>query len=531
MPFDNVGVMICCAGNSAMNVKSLKKFIDNISKMNYNILEICIDDMYKIESEPYFGYLRGGYTRDEIKEIDEYAKSRNVELIPVIQTLAHLTNLVKIPHFSDIVDIDDILLVDEPKTYELIDKMFESIANSFSTRNINIGFDEAHHIGLGKYLDKNGYVNRYDLLLRHLKRVVSIAEKYGFKVHMWSDMFFRIANNGEYYCENPLIPNEVIDLVPSTVELCYWDYYHNDEAYYDKMFSVHERFKNEKWFVGGAWTWNGFAPHNKYSILNSFPAIRQAKKHNVKNVMISLWDDDGHDCSYFSVLPALFAIRQCIDGIEDMDLIRSNFKKMFNLDFDDFMLLDLPCKNSFNDKFQYADNSTKSLLYNDCFLGKKDYSLKQVYPIDYKGYSRILREKEKSMGEYSYLFNNLSALCDLLSYKYDLGLRTREVYKKKDKEKLKTLIEDYKITNEKLQTFRDTLRNVWMNDNKPYGWSVQELRLGGLKAHISDCVERLNEYLSGQVDSIPELEEELLPYSPWESQFNSFCGFVTVGKL
>ena len=60
-----------------------------------------------------------------------------------------MTNLVKIPEYVDIVDIDDILLVDEPRTYELIDKMFASIADSFSTRKVNIGFDEAHKVGLG----------------------------------------------------------------------------------------------------------------------------------------------------------------------------------------------------------------------------------------------------------------------------------------------------------------------------------------------------------------------------------------------
>lgn len=35
--------------------------------------------------------------------------------------------------------------------------------------------------------------------VRHLSRVSQIAEKYGFKPMMWSDMFFCIAGKGEYY--------------------------------------------------------------------------------------------------------------------------------------------------------------------------------------------------------------------------------------------------------------------------------------------------------------------------------------------
>ena len=44
--------------------------------------------------------LCGGYTKAEMHEMDEYAKSKGVELVPVIQTLVHLTNLVKIPHYQ-----------------------------------------------------------------------------------------------------------------------------------------------------------------------------------------------------------------------------------------------------------------------------------------------------------------------------------------------------------------------------------------------------------------------------------------------
>ena len=74
------------------------------------------------------------------------------------------------PHGMCSVDIGNIMLIDEPATYELIEKMFQTLQKCFRTRLVNIGFDEAHMVGLGKYLDKHGYVNRYELLLRHLQR-------------------------------------------------------------------------------------------------------------------------------------------------------------------------------------------------------------------------------------------------------------------------------------------------------------------------------------------------------------------------
>ncbi len=533
MAYKNFGALICCASNGVMKVERVKQLIDYLAKMGYNLLELCIDDMYKIESEPYFGYLRGGYTKDELQQIDAYAKQKGIELVPVAQTLAHLTNLVKIPHYADIVDVDDILLIDEPKTYDLIDKMFQTLAQCFTSRKVNIGFDEAFKVGLGKYLDKHGYQDRILLLKRHLGRVLDIAQKYGFQVHMWSDMFFRLVNQGNY-CYNekdPSLADNVKEAVPQGVELCYWDYYTADEAVYDRMLTAHEQFDRELWFAGGAWSWNGFAPQNGFSLQSLKASMKQARAHGIQNILITMWGDDGHDCSYFSVLPALYAAKQYADGITDEAQIKKGFEALFGVAFDDFMLLDLPTKNSKNPNADKPDNSSKSLLYNDCFLGLKDYALADVGHIPYGDYARQLRETGARMGEFAYLFENLEALCLALEIKAELGLRTRAAYQSKDRQALQSLIADYYEAEKRVAGFRDTLRRVWMTDNKPYGWDIQEMRLGALRARLCDGAQRLQEYLSGVCDSIPELEETLLPYAPWETQFNSYRGFVSVNQL
>jgi len=51
-----------------------------------------------------FGIYRGRYSREEIREIDEYAQIFGIELIPCIQTLAHLHNALKWPAAEKIVD-------------------------------------------------------------------------------------------------------------------------------------------------------------------------------------------------------------------------------------------------------------------------------------------------------------------------------------------------------------------------------------------------------------------------------------------
>ena len=198
--FERLGVMIDCSRNAVPNKEGLKRFLDAVSQMGYNTVMLYTEDTYEVENEPYFGYRRGRYSFEELREIDAYAVSLGIEMIPFIQTLAHLNQLTRWRAYRHkIFDIDDILLIDEPRTYELLENIFSSLSKTFSSRRVHLGMDEAHRVGLGKYLDLHGYTDRYALLMKHLNRVCEIAKKYGFELMIWSDMFFRPWNNGRYF--------------------------------------------------------------------------------------------------------------------------------------------------------------------------------------------------------------------------------------------------------------------------------------------------------------------------------------------
>ena len=372
MKYRHFGVMIDCSRNAVMKVAEVKRFIDILAKMGYNTLELYTEDTYEIEGEPYFGYMRGRYTGAEIQEIDAYAKERGVELIPCVQTLAHFTNLTKLVHYKDIVDVNDILLIDEEKTYELIDKIFSTLAKNFTSRLVNIGMDEAHMVGLGKYLDKHGYQNRFEILLRHLKRVTELAGKYGFTPHMWSDMFFRLINNGGYYGGDLHIPQDVVSAMPTNIELAFWDYYHTEKANYDEMFRSHIETGKNVWFAGGVWSWAGFAPLNGFTLKTMKPAMQSVREHNIDNVLITMWGDNGKECSFYALLPSLYAIRRYADGVEDENIIKREFFELFGLKFDDFVLLDIPNITPKTPEWKHIHIPSKNLLYSDCFMNSND---------------------------------------------------------------------------------------------------------------------------------------------------------------
>lgn len=527
------GVMLDCSRNAVMKPQEVKRFIDILEKMGFNSLELYTEDTYKIPDEPYFGYMRGGYTNEEIRDIDEYAKKHGVELIPCIQTLAHMNCLVKLPYYNNIVDCNNIMLVGEEKTYELIEKMFKTLASTFTSRHVNIGMDEAHMLGLGKYLTKNGYRNRVDIFNEHLNRVCEIAKKYGFKPHMWSDMYFRLKCNGLYDCENVKFDEHVIDSIPEDVSLTFWSYEKQSLEEYDKMFKAHEELNREIWFAGGVWGWNGFAPANNYSIKAMKTAMQSVIKHNVKNVLITFWGDNGKECSFYSLLPALYATKQYSQGNYDMESIKQGFKDTFNVDFDDFTLLDMPNAISRESKdIPYRDYDNyygpcKTLLYSDCFLGRMDKALESAPEFNYTYVCVQLEKASKKAGEFSYIFDALASLSAALAVKKDLGLRSRKLYKEKDILGLYSLANDYQECISRVESFYQKFKYLWMKENKPFGFEVHEIRIGGLLLRLKSCKQRILDFCSNKISVIDELEETLLPYGNNSLNWNKYIDLVS----
>ena len=70
---------------------------------------------------------------EELKEIDRYAASVGIELIPCIQTLAHLNSIFRWGEYKKIQDIDDILLMEDERTETLIENMFATLSEAISS--------------------------------------------------------------------------------------------------------------------------------------------------------------------------------------------------------------------------------------------------------------------------------------------------------------------------------------------------------------------------------------------------------------
>ena len=526
---DRLGVMIDCSRNAVMSIDGYKKLFPLLKNMGYDTVLVYMEDTYLVDNEPYFGYMRGGYSKEELKQIDTLGKKNNLEVIPCIQTLAHLDTLDKWGVYPK--DTKGILLVDDDKTYILIDNMLKTLSECFSSKYIHLGMDEAHMLGRGKYLDLHGYKSVGEIMRLHLKKVLKICQKYDYKSMIWSDMFFRGWNNGEYYCGEKELPQEYISAYPKDVIPVYWNYYSKDKQEYVNMLENHKKLSNEVWFAGGAWTWGGFMPHNKFSLQTMLPALDACKEKGVKNIFFTMWGDNGGECSRFSVLPTLFYLAEYLRGT-DKNSIEEKFFKQFNISFNDFLLLDLPNEITGKEAIcEHPKNPSKYMLYSDLFLGHLDWTVKTSC-------EQVLFNLEKRLdlvkrGGFGYLFATAKSLCSVLKYKYALGVKIRKAYQEKNSKKLKALSKDFNKLIKEVKGFSLRFENQWLKENKPYGLEVHQLRLGGLVARIEYCKKQVGLYLSGKITRIEELEGNILSFGEKElsGYFNDYLSIVSSNPI
>lgn len=515
--FDHAGAMFDVSRNAVLKVSSVKSITESMAAMGLDTLMLYTEDTYTLEGEPYFGYMRGRYTAGELRKIDGYADAFGIEVVPCIQTLAHLEQFLKWDAAEHLKDTDSVMLVGYEKTYALVDKMLKTISGIFRSKRIHIGMDEAFGLGTGRYLEINGFRTKQELMKEHLKRVLAIVRGYGLEPYIWSDMFFSsLSKTGDYYDTDTEAPETVPDVESGAVKPVYWDYYHGDEDFYADFIRKHKKLGRTPVFAGGVWTWTGMCTNYGRTLVNSEAALKACIKEGVKEAYVTAWNDDGAENSHFTTLLGLQLYAEFnYAGRADTDRLKKRVRFCTGVEYDAFMDLrfldELP---GIPENNPGSSNPSKYLLWQDLLLGLFD---KHIEGVEASGHYARLEEKmgqyRRDSGEEGFIFEVPEKLCSVLKLKAGMGLRITGLYKLGDVEGLKRVaLKELPLLSEKIARLKAAHRKQWMDTCKPFGWEVLDVRYGGLLSRIDTAVVRILDFVEGRTGGIEELEEERLRF-------------------
>ena len=510
------GLMVDVSRNAVLKVKTLHRLIDRMTALGLNLLLLYMEDVYEVEGYPYMGYQRGRYTHAELREIDDYAACRGVEVVPCIQTLAHMKQLLQWDNSGIPADQPDVMLADDERTLRFIEAEIDSVNQCFRSGRIHIGMDEAHGMGLGQYYMLHGAQDRLKLFVRHLCQVTDMCRSRGLEPIIWSDMLFRLTSGkNDYYDPEAMADQETLSKIPD-VQLCYWDYYHTDEEFYDIMLEKHASL-GKTVFAGGLWTWSGFLPHIKRTEATLQPALRSCLRHGIQTVFTTAWGDDGAetDCMLALNLLPLLSEACWLGKTADSQHIAYMGEALTGIPFKAFKAM-----GAF-----YPDErdirTGKSLIWcdvlfyltcsqQDAFSAVADRASKALTVLE--GSAKMLECEYASL-----LFETIVIKAQLLEALRPAYLAGDRAYLAKAvEETLPALASLYELLLKKH-------RSLWERDMKRPGWEVLCLRYSAVIGRLWDVRDELRDYLDGRLASVEALEEPMLNTSRWGGRQRFSC--------
>ncbi|KAJ2600149.1 hypothetical protein H4R99_003438 [Coemansia sp. RSA 1722] len=533
--FETLALMIDCSRNGVMSVASICAMLRNMALMGYNMLQLYTEDTYKVPGEPFFGYLRGGYTQEELRAVDDYAFNMGIEVVACIQTLGHLGQILQWPRYAALRDTNEVILSRLPETYELLEKLIRTVSAPLRSRRIHIGMDEAYGVGEGRFRALFGAQEGTAIFVEHLARVHAICGRLGLRPMIWSDMLFCLAakNNALYayydQSNNPAEAFNKVEGIPPDIDLIFWDYYHTQPEIYARKIQQHKELGcDSPWVAGGAWTWSRLWCYLPFSFESNRASLVAAKSPagRVSSFMLTIWGDEGNECDFFSALPVMLYAGNhgYTDKLEiDATFMENSFAAICGGSLGDWMqasrLDEIPQEGMMDMRATLPSNMSKWILWEDPMLS---FMSPQYAALDLELHftqiaDRMLdcalsssntgRAAFPGSSAVRYPLNRLLRLPGLLARVLSLKSHLRDKlvvpYRAGDRAAL------LQVAETRLRPLIEAQRELWLYHRsrwhriyKPFGWETLELRYGGLTARLQTMYDRIVAYCLQQPGSV-----------------------------
>ena len=510
--FKTLSVMLDVSFGGPLNMVALKEYFRQLASLGYNQLWFYAEDMYEMpEKYKHFGYMRGRYSADELRELDDYAYSIGIEIVPCIQTLGHMQHYLKWKEAAPYKENALCLLPGEETTYEFIRDMLIASSAPFRSKRIHVGLDESIGLGTGTYLRRHGYREPIDIFLEHLSRVAGICKELGLKPMMWNDMIFcYLSEHHEKYPRELELPKSILNAMPKNMELVYWNY--EDENCSEFMIDKNRAFGNHVIFAGGVWIFGGLLPDNAWSAYFHEKSIEACKKKGIDEICMAIWSYSTTIYQTSMLEAARFAE---LTYEETSELLPERFEKIIGASYEAFYDM-----GNYHALYKEGEIDYNSMYYGERFYGNKFMWQDLMLGIfDEKLYRENRSEHyEKMAAQYlgyadrgdgwEWLYDFCYTVFKVLALKCYVGERIAPAYKAGDKATLAHILQ------EKLPA----LENAWLelaeahHSHKddyllPFGAEVIDGMYGPQIMRTKYAARRLEYYLKGYVDSLPELAE------------------------
>ena len=188
-------------------METLKRYLDWSARFKVNMIGFELEDKFEYPSHPVIG-APGAFTVKELQEIVDYGLERHIQVVPQVQSPAHMAYVLKHPEFAELRADGNNFQSDlcNPKTYDLIFSMYEDAIRA--TKGVDYFFvstDEVYYAGMGKgCAAPYNPVNRSLAWVGFVQKAHEFLARRGRKMLVWAEFPLRLEHV-------KLLPEGIID--------------------------------------------------------------------------------------------------------------------------------------------------------------------------------------------------------------------------------------------------------------------------------------------------------------------------------
>lgn len=501
------------------NLDNFKKIISHIARYKMNTYMPYIEDMLEFEKYPSIGKNRGALTKNEVKEIVEFAKQNFVEVIPIFQTLGHYENILSQDEFLKYAEFPGAasLNVSSDSTYYFLEDLLKEVFELFPSEYFHMGADESWDVGLGASKKLVDETNIAVVHANHYKKVYNICKKYNKKVIMYGDILL----------DYP----EILSLIPKDIIIVDWQY--RAEEYYHSTKKIKDA--GFQYLVSpSVWNFTSTFPVN----INSLPNIKYTIKSGLENESLGMinsnWGDYGAETFKEFVLFNYAWSAQCAWNLQQSDLSKFNhdyFYDFFGIDDDKTVNIYTTLSNplnqiSWNEVWRHPMLNFKDPPWWEPKVSKSvRISWNNMTLPQLKMDAATLKFKVKKNADHFELIEFLLALNDWYKLKLETQFQLQQLIKGNQADDLSNLQNGIYQNMESLQSLKQNFRKLWLKYYKQENLSMIEDKFDRLTAYFAEINESL---LSGSIKNFnPLLDSKWLYVRNDDNSFSRKAEFKT----
>lgn len=259
-----------------------KKQLRTFAAYKINVYSPYFEHTLAFRSHPLMAPPGGAMSREDVRELVEYARALHITIIPEQQTFGHLHHALKYELYQSISETPHghVLAPGQPASLDFTRAIYAEIDSLFPSPFLHLGADETFELGKGQTkarADAVGVGRVYVDYIRDIERTLRGAGLADRRFLFWGDI--------------ALHDTALIKELPKGMIAVSWEY--GAARNFGRYLKPFRDAGMETWVAPGVNNWNKVWPNDNVALPNIQGFAREGQAAGATGLLNTTWDDNG----------------------------------------------------------------------------------------------------------------------------------------------------------------------------------------------------------------------------------------------